>query len=242
MSFKGKALAACQKYLRDYLRTVAAIDEGVGLLMHELETQGDLDNTLIIYTSDQGMFLGEHDYQDKRWSYEESLRAPFLVRFPPEIAAGSVSDQLMANIDIAPTLLDYANIDIPDSMQGRSLRKCLSDPCEKGRDAVYFRYWMHLAHRHQNPAHFGIRSTEWKLICYYGLPLDANGAVQVETPGGWELYNLKSDPYEMHNLHDKAEYTPVIKKLKKRLFELRKQYQDTDDQYPQLLEKITEMS
>ncbi len=119
-TFQEKGLATYQKYLKDYLRTVAAIDESVGALYEELERQQILDNTIIIYTSDQGMFLGEHDYQDKRWSFEESLRSPFLVRYPKEIPIGVANSNLMANIDIAPTLMDYAGITVPFTVQGTS--------------------------------------------------------------------------------------------------------------------------
>ncbi len=105
MSFEQKRLAAYQKYLMDYLRTVADIDDSVGSLLDELESQGILADTVVIYTSDQGMFLGEHDYQDKRWSFEESLQSPLLIRYPKEIATGMIRHDLMANIDVAPTLL-----------------------------------------------------------------------------------------------------------------------------------------
>ena len=113
MTFEERGKAAYQKYLKDYLRTVAAIDESVGTLLDTLEKEQILDKTIVIYTSDQGMFLGEHDYQDKRWSFEESIRTPFLIRYPKEIPAGTNCTELMSNIDIAPTLLDYAGVDIP---------------------------------------------------------------------------------------------------------------------------------
>ncbi|MBT3374123.1 MAG: sulfatase [Lentisphaerae bacterium] len=241
MTFEEKAVAAYQKYLKDYLRTVAGIDDSIGSLLDELEAQGELDNTVVIYTSDQGMFLGEHDYQDKRWSYEESLQAPFLVRYPGEIPTGTVSEQLLSNLDVAPTLLDYAGVTPPESMQGESFRDRLANPAAPGRDAIYFRYWMHLAHRHQNPAHFGIRTERWKLICYYGLPLDASGALAVETPGGWELYDMQNDPFELRNVYEEPSLAETVAGLKGRLHELREQYGDTDARYPALLDKLDEM-
>ena len=237
MSFEEKGIAAYQKYLKDYLRTVAGIDDAIGAVFAELEAQGVLDDTIIIYTSDQGMFLGEHDYQDKRWSYEESLMAPFLVRYPRDIEAGLVTDDLMDNTDIAPTLLDYAGVDIPEAMQGLSQRRMLAgDVGAQKRDAVYFRYWMHLAHKHHNPAHYGIRTDRWKLIFYYGLPLDAAGAVDEQTPAGWELYDMESDPFELKNLYSDPQYADVIKELRARLDELKTEYGDTDEQYPELVE------
>ena len=241
MSFEEKTLAAYQKYLKDYLRTVAAIDDSVGALVDELERLGELDNTIIIYTSDQGMYLGEHDYQDKRWSFEEGLQSPFLVRYPKEIIPDGESKQLMANIDVAPTLLDYAGVKAPATMQGESFRERFADRSQPGRDGIYFRYWMHLVHKHQNPAHFGIRTEDWKLVCYYGLPLDATDAIDVETPGGWELYDMKNDPQELQNLYDDPEYSDIISKLKIHLHKLREEFCDTDEQYSGLLEKLNDM-
>ncbi len=236
MTFAEKGIAAYQKYLKDYMRTVAAVDDNVGRLLDELEAQGELDNTIIIYTADQGMFLGEHDYQDKRWSYEESLRAPFLVRYPKEIAAGRVEHALMANIDVAPTLLDYAGIAAPEGMQGESCRKVIAgDSTGFVRDSVYFRYWMHRAHRHDNPSHYGIRTDKYKLIFYYGLPLDATGAIAQTTPAGWELYDMERDRLETKNLYNDPAYADVIVALKAQLDAVKVQYQDQDEQYPELL-------
>jgi len=237
-TFEEKGIAAYQKYLRDYLRTVAGIDDSVGALLAELEEQRTLDDTIVIYTSDQGMFLGEHDYWDKRWSYEESLRSPFLVRYPREIAPDSVRDDLMANIDVAPTLLDYAGAEVPEDMQGFSCRGMLAgDPEAPRREAVYFRYWMHLAHGLNVPAHYGIRTDRWKLIFYYGLSLDATGAQDEKTPAGWELYDMKADPFELHNLCGEPACARVSRELRQKLDEVRQQYGDTDEQYPKLRER-----
>ena len=243
MTFEEKGLAAYQKYLKDYLRTVAGIDDSIGAVLAELEAQGDLDDTIVIYTSDQGMFLGEHDYQDKRWSFEESLQAPFLVRYPREIPAGTITDELMANIDIAPTLLDYAGAEAPETMQGFSCRGMLAGEAEcQRRESIYFRYWMHLAHRHHNPAHYGVRTKRWKLIFYYGLPLDASGAVDETTPAGWELYDMENDPLELKNLYLDPAYADVVAELRTELTGLKVQYADTDEQYPELLERLAQWS
>jgi arylsulfatase A-like enzyme len=236
MTFQEKGLAAYQKYLKDYLRTVAGIDDSVGALWQELELQGVLDDTLVIYTSDQGMFLGEHDYQDKRWSFEESLRAPFLVRYPRELTAGAVEAHLMDNTDIAPTLLDFAGVAVPLEMQGHSCRDMLAGKAGAWtRDAIYFRYWMHRAHRHDNPAHYGLRTARWKLVFYYGLPLDAAGASPEVTPAGWELYDMQHDPFELRNLYGDPAYAPVVRELTARLDEVKRECRDTDDRYPEVV-------
>jgi arylsulfatase A-like enzyme len=237
MTFEEKGIAAYQKYLKDYLRTVAGIDDSVGDLLRELEQQGILGDTIVIYTSDQGMFLGEHDYQDKRWSYEEGLRAPFLMRYPKEIAAGSVCNALMANVDLAPTLLDYVGLEAPRTMQGISCRQTLAGGPEVRRE-TYFRYWMHRAHRMENPAHFGIRTPDYKLIFFYGLPLDASGALSDPTPPGWELYDLRQDPLEMHNVYNDFAYVEIVAELQQRLFALKRELGDDDVLYPEIAERI----
>ena len=237
MTFREKGIAAYQKYLKDYLRTVAGIDDSVGRLLDELERQGVLDDTLVVYTSDQGMFLGEHDYQDKRWSFEEGLQAPFMVRYPRTLERGGVRTGLMANIDIAPTLLEYAGVPVPAEMQGRSFRGVLEGhPGAKPRDELYFRYWMHRAHRHDVPAHFGIRTDRWKLIFFYGLPLDAAGALNDPSPSGWELYDMINDPFECINLYREPGIEPLVRNLKNRLFNARQEFGDTDKEFPELAE------
>ena len=146
------------------------MDDNIKLLLDYLRSEGELDNTIVIYTSDQGMMLGEHDYIDKRWMYEESLRMPFIVRYPKAIPAGTRSDALVNNTDFAPMLLDYAGVTTPESMQGHSFRSIMETGQESAdwRQASYYRYWMHMKH-HYNPAHFGIRTKEWKLILFYGV-------------------------------------------------------------------------
>ncbi|MFI3237064.1 MAG: sulfatase [Lachnospiraceae bacterium] len=241
MTFEEKGHAAYQKYLKDYLRTVAGIDDSVGALLDQLEAEGTLDNTIVIYTSDQGMFLGEHDYQDKRWSFEESIRTPFLIRYPKEIPAGTVCEELMSNVDLAPTLLDYAGLTAPEEMQGMTCRKMISGMVQdEYHDGIYFRYWMHLAHRHDNPAHYGIRTKEYKLTFYYGLPLDATGTLTKITPPGWELYDIKNDPLELHNIYNDEAYATVREDLRVMLMEAKAKYDDEDDQYEELVKVYQE--
>ncbi|MGI9473526.1 MAG: sulfatase family protein [Rubripirellula sp.] len=241
MNERDKGKAAYQKYLHDYLGCVKAVDENVGRVLDYLDANDLAKNTLVIYTSDQGMFLGEHDYFDKRWIYEECFRMPFLARLPGVIPAGSVDDvHLCSNLDFAQTMLDFALVDNApetDEMQGASLRQILSaESPETWRDAVYYRYWMHLAHHHI-PAHYGVRDDRYKLVFFYGLPLDASlgkGDFPASTPG-WELYDLADDPQETRNVYDDPAYADVVARLKLRLSELKEQYDDQDDAYPELM-------
>ena len=244
---KEKGKAAYQKYLHDYLGCVKAVDENVGRVLDYLDESGLTENTLVIYTADQGMFLGEHDYFDKRWIYEECLQMPFLVRLPGTVPVGSVNDtHLCSNLDFAQTFLDFAGVDdAPEiaKMQGSSLRDIVSGRTpDQWRDAVYYRYWMHLAHHHI-PGHYGVRDDRYKLAFFYGLPLDANLGKGEYPPStaGWELYDLEKDPREMNNVYEDPKYADVVKRLKKRLLELKQQYDDEDKQYPALM-KIREQT
>ncbi len=222
-----------QIFLKRYLRTIKGVDDNVGRLLQYLDKNNLTENTVIIYTSDQGYFLGEHDYIDKRWMYEESLRMPFLVRYPEEIPTGSVTDEIVLNVDFAPLFLDYAEQSIKGDMQGSSFRNILkgSTPSD-WRSSMYYRYWMHT----NRPAHYGIRSKRYKLIFFYGLPLGMSGARKKRTKVGWELYDLKNDPYEMNNVYDDPSYSDVVKDLKQELLRLKKELGDTDKKYPELME------
>ena len=161
--------------------------------------------------------------------YEESMRMPFLVRYPKTIKAGTRTDAIVENVDYAATMLEFAGVKTPDYMEGKSFKSI----CETGKEpegwkqAAYYRYWMHMAH-HDNPGHVGIRTKQHKLIFYYG----ANYEGEKQTPPAWELYNLKSDPHETVNQYDNPEYAPVVKKLKAQLAELRKTVNDTGEHYP----------
>lgn len=230
---------AYQRYLKKYLRCVRGVDDNVARLLEHLETTGELNNTVIIYTADQGFMLGEHDYIDKRWMYEESLRMPFIVRYPNAVQAGQEIDAMINNVDFAPTLLDLADAEVPEFMEGRSFKPiiCGADPPADWPEATYYRYWMHMAH-HDNPAHFGIRTRDMKLIYFYGLPLDAPGAVDRPTDPYWELYDLRSDPHEMNNLISDPGYADLRRRLKKQLFAVRQRIGDTDQAYPILKKQL----
>ena len=207
----------------------------MGRVLEYLDAHNLADSTLVIYTSDQGMLFGEHDYWDKRWIYEESIRMPFLARLPNVIPSGKVSEELVMNLDLAPTLLEFAGAPVPDDMQGRSFLTHQLDPARtRGRDAVYYRYWMHMAH-HQVPAHYGIRTRSHKLAFFYGLPLDASGAIPEPTPAYFELYDLSRDSLEMNNVYDDPEYAATREDLKHQLLRIKEQIGDSDERYDELM-------
>jgi arylsulfatase A-like enzyme len=225
--------AAHDAYLKAYLRCVKGIDDNIGRVYDYLKSEGLLDNTLIVYTSDQGMWLGEHDYMDKRWMYEESMRMPLIVRYPPTIKPGTTSSALVGNIDFAPTLIDFAGRTSPASMHGRSIRPILEGEGRTPpgwRRAVYYRYWMHLM-GNCVPAHFGVRSDRYKLIFFYGIREDGSG---VRTPPGWELYDLENDPREVNNIYDDPANATVVADLKRELLRLREEFNETDRKYPKV--------
>jgi len=218
-----------QIYIKSYLRCVASIDDNIGRVLDYLDKTGLTENTIVVYTSDQGFFLGEHGLFDKRFMYEESLRMPLLIRYPREVKAASVNNDIVVNVDFAETFLDYAGLSVPGDMQGRSLRPLLrgGTPAE-WRRSMYYRYWMHRAH-FNIAAHFGVRTKRYKLIYYYGLPLDARGARERPTRPEWELFDLEKDPREMYNVYGKPEYTDIAEKLKAELVRLRKELEDEDE-------------
>lgn len=227
---------AYNAYLKKFLRCVKGIDDNVGRLLAALEEAGELDNTLIIYTADQGFMLGEHDYQDKRWMYEESQRMPFLVRYPPAIPAGQTLDTIVENVDFAATMLDFAEGAVPASVQGKSFRSLLESGREPAdwKQAAYYRYWMHMAH-HDNPAHVGIRTKTHKLIYYYGCNQDGG----YQTPAGWELYDLVADPHETRNLYDDPASAELVIGLKQQLAETRIRVGDDGSHFPEC-EKVVQ--
>jgi N-acetylglucosamine-6-sulfatase len=173
--------------------------------------------------------LGEHDYQDKRWMYDQSQRMPFLVRYPKTIQPGQRFDTIIENVDYGPTMLDFADAKIPETVQGNSFRSLLetADEPENWEQEAYYRYWMHMAH-HDNPAHLGIRTKTHKLIYYYGCNYDGG----YQTPPGWELYDLVADPMETRNVIDASENKELVTTLKQRLASLRDRVGDDGSHYP----------
>lgn len=209
--------ATYQKFVKDVLRCVAAIDENIGRVLDYLDEHQLTEDTVVIYTSDQGYFLGEHNYFDKRFMLEESLRMPFVARYPREIKPGTVLDDIAVNVDFAPTFLDYAGAEVPATMQGRSFRNSLAGQTPSDwREAMYYRYY---AGSRQRPAHFGVRTHQHKLIYYDGLK-------DRPEEKRWELYDLAQDPQETRNVYSDAEYREIVIQLKTRLRELQTELED----------------
>lgn len=230
--------AAYQKLVRDYLRCGATIDDNIGKLLRALDEMGIAENTIVVYVSDQGYFLGEHGFFDKRMMYEESLRMPFVIRYPREIPAGTRNKDIILNIDFASTLADYAKAQTPDRSQGRSFRANLrGDTPKDWRDEMYYRYWTQHANR---PAHMGIRDARYKLMFLYGDPLEMTGSEKGSTPPRWEFHDLKNDPREDHNSYDDPQYAPVIKRMKEDLLRLRHAYGDEDEKTNPRMREIME--
>lgn len=203
-----------QRFLKDYLSVARGLDRNIGALLRYLDEKGLTRNTVVVYASDQGFFLGEHGWFDKRWIYEESLRTPFLMRWPGVIAPGTVVSPITLNIDWAPTLLDVAGIRKPGDMQGESFLPLVEGMDSTGwRKAMYYHYYEFPQPHHVYP-HFGIRTERWVLVRFYGAK------------DYWELYDLAKDPEEMKNLYGQSRYGPVVEGLKAKLRQLIGQYED----------------
>ncbi|MCF8233053.1 MAG: sulfatase [Bacteroidales bacterium] len=211
-----------QRYMQDYLACIRSVDRNIGRLMDYLEKSGLEENTLVMYTSDQGFYLGEHGWFDKRFMYRESFRTPLIARWPGHIRPGTVDSNLVQNLDFAETILDAAGVEVPSNMQGRSLVPLFDGEIEKWRDALYYHYYafptIHMVKRH-----YGIRTERYKLIHFY-YDVDE-----------WELYDMKKDPHEMQNVYDKPEYKEVRKMMHRKLDSLRKVYGDSDSLTQKLL-------
>jgi arylsulfatase A-like enzyme len=200
-----------QRYIQDYMRVVLGLDAAVGRVLDALDAQGLSASTLVVYTSDQGFFLGDHGWFDKRWMYEESLRTPLLVRWPGVTRPGSVSEELVMNLDLAQTLLQAGGVDAPASMQGRSIVPLLRGNVPADwRDAIYYQYFAY-PDWHMVQRQYGVRTKQYKLIHYYEL-------------GEWELFDLARDPDELTSVYGDAAYAGIVSDLKERLSELRQQY------------------
>ncbi len=211
-----------QRYLKDYLRAVASVDDNIGRLMEHLDASGLTDNTIVIYASDQGWYLGEHGWFDKRWMYEESLRMPLIVRWPNTVAPGSEATAMVSNLDLAETFLDIAgvaSVDIPPDMQGRSLNPILQGTTPPDwRTSFYYHYYEYPG-PHDVARHYGVRTERHKLIYFYTLD-------------EWELYDLEKDPNELVSVYDDPEYADIVAELKAELERLRQHYNVPDDDRP----------
>jgi arylsulfatase A-like enzyme len=215
---KGEELAKWKynRYIKDYLRCIKSVDDGVGDVLDYLEENGLAENTIVVYTSDQGFYLGEHGWFDKRFMYKESFRTPLLIRYPKEIKSGTKIEKLVQNLDFAPTFLDYAGIKIPEDMQGESFRKLVSGETKEFRDAAYYTYYEYPS-AHMVKRHYGVATERYKLMHFY-YDIDE-----------WEMYDLETDPNEMTNVYGKPEYVDVQKEMHAKLEELRTYYGDSDE-------------
>ncbi len=212
-----------QRYIKDYLRCIRSIDRNVGRLLDYLQQAGLLDNSLVVFTSDQGFYLGEHGWFDKRFMYEQSLRTPLLVRYPPMIRAGSTCDAMAMNLDFAPTFLSLAGVKVPDNMQGASLLPLFRGEVPGDwRHAVYYHYYEYPGW-HAVKRHYGVRTERYKLMHFY------------DDIDEWEMYDLKKDPQEMHNVYGDPAYKGVQDSLYRQLRELQQQYGDSDSLAQQIL-------
>lgn len=206
-----------QRYMQDYLACVAAIDENVGRVLDYLDENGLSDNTIVVYTSDQGFYLGEHGWFDKRFIYDESFLTPLLVKWPKKIKPGTVSNAMVQNLDFAQTFLEAAGVEAPEDMQGESLMPLLQgDNKQWGRDAAYYHYY-ECPGAHMVKRHYGIVTEDYKLAHFY-YDIDE-----------WELYDRKKDPRELNNVYDDPAYAKVVEELTQKLYELREQYKDSDE-------------
>lgn len=223
-NLSGRELAEWkgQRYLQDYLATVASVDEGVGKILDYLEEQGLDENTIIVYTTDQGFYLGEKGFFDKRFMYEESMAMPLVVQYRKEIPAGSEINGLTQNLDFAPTFLDYAGADIPAEMQGKSMRGILRQGSggQDFRNAVYYHYYDFPAF-HMVKRHYGVRNDRYKLMHFY------------DDIDQWEMYDLQQDPQEIHNLYDDPAYADIREDLHRSLKALQEQYRVTHKEFAQ---------
>lgn len=203
-----------QRYIKDYLRCIAAVDENVGRMLDYLDEAGLADDTIVIYTSDQGFYLGDHGWFDKRFMYEESLRMPLMMRYPRLKNVGAVDANIALNLDFAPTLLELAGVTPPPEMQGRSLVPLLRGRTPQDwRQAMYYHYTEYPAW-HMVKKHYGIRTDRYKLMHFYD-DIDA-----------WELYDLKQDPGEMHNIFGQPDQAPLVQTLRSQLDSLQHNYRD----------------
>jgi len=202
-----------QRYMRDYLACVASIDDNVGRLLEYLDKHNLAGNTIVIYTSDQGFFLGDHDWFDKRFMYEESLRMPFLVRWPGQVKPNTANAVMILNVDFAPTLLEAAGEKVPADIQGRSFLPLLhGETPADWRTSMYYRYY-HYPQDHRVQPHYGLRTHKYKLIFFNKI-------------NQWELFDLEKDPHELKNVYADRAYAETVKKLKEEMYRLKTELKD----------------
>ena len=225
MNKKEKMQWKYQRYMQDYLGTISSVDDNIGRVLDYLDESGLAENTIVVYTSDQGFYLGEHGWFDKRFVYDESFKTPLLIRWPHKIQAGTTNDEMVQNLDFAQTFLDAAGITAPDDMQGESLMPLLKGDTDSwSREAVYYHYYEYPS-VHMVKRHYAIVTKEFKLVHFY-YDVDE-----------WELYDRLNDPQEMNNVYADPAYTEVVLELHEKLKEMRVTYKDS----PELDQKYIEM-
>jgi arylsulfatase A-like enzyme len=206
-----------RRYMHEYLGTVHSMDRNIGRVLDYLDETGLAENTIVVYTSDQGFYLGEHGWFDKRYMYEESMRTPLVIRYPAGIESGRTITEMVQNIDYAPTLLDFAGVPLPDDMQGLSLKGLLTGEAEGlDRDELYYHYYEGIERTHNVARQYGVRTRTHKLIRFKDVGMDH-----------WEMYDLQDDPGEMRNIYDDPEYKGSRQELHEKLKELRAFYDDS---------------
>jgi len=216
-----------QRYMKDYLRCIAAVDDNLGRVLKYLDDTGLADNTVVIYSSDQGFYLGEHGWFDKRWIYEESLRTPLIVRWPGVVEPGSTNQDIVSNLDFAETFLDIAGLEVPDDMQGRSLVPLLEGRTPDDWRKTFYYHYYEFPGAHSVRRHYGVADGRYKLIHFYPHPWDAAPIDE------WELYDLKSDAKELKNVFGDPEYADVQQRLKAELAQLRRELKAPDSDPPE---------
>ncbi|GLJ60695.1 sulfatase [Microbacterium barkeri] len=214
LPYADLALWKYQRFMEDYLACVASVDESVGRVIDRLRERGEFEDTFLMYASDQGFFLGEHGWFDKRFMFEESLRMPVVLSYPRHLAAGQVLDALVTNVDFAQTILDAAGVPAHPRMQGRSFwPELVGAPAPAPTEGVYYRYWEHDDAFHRAPAHYGYRTRRYKLIYYYNDGMGLPGTGPFTYPPEWELYDLERDPDELRNVAHDPEYREIRAEL-----------------------------
>lgn len=219
LDYEAEALWKYQRYMEDYLRCVASVDDNVGRVIDWLRERGDFDDTLLMYSSDQGFFLGDHGWFDKRFMYEESIRMPLLMSYPRAAAPGGVATGIVTNVDFARTILEAAGVPAHPRMQGRSFWSDVTNAVdgEPPAEGFYYRYWEHDDVFHKAPAHYGYRSSRYKLIYFYNDGLGLPGTGPFTYTGEWELYDLERDPDELHNVAHNPDYAEVFAEMQMKL-------------------------
>jgi len=217
-SVKGEDKALLEwkyrRYMHDYLSSIYAMDQDIGRVLDYLDEQGLAENTIVVYTSDQGFFIGEHGWFDKRFMYEETMRTPLVVRYPAKIRANQVIDEMVQNIDYAPTFLEFAGINIPKDIQGLSLKSRLTEQKPISRDALYYHYYEGIEKEHKVAKHEGVRTNTHKLIHFKDVGIDH-----------FELYDIAADPSEMNNLYNSPKISDIQVKLHDQLELLKQKYE-----------------